>query len=404
MSGTNIGRYHKVSYLGGGSYGNVYACTANGRSYALKSLKLEDVFSNMQEISLLTMMSHPNIAKPIEILPMFDKSRIYIVMPVGHSTLSDAIRSPDRLSEDTIRSIMWQILSALDYMHANGIAHRDLKPGNIIMDGTYIRIIDFGLAHTIIPSSSDTNYSVQTMSHRAPEVFMAQANPTDDNLKRLGLRMDIFSIGIIMYQLFTKRNIYMIGPDWISEKQLQQNIMHLEPYVMDLISKVACSDRAKAVMHGMLQFDPALRSTSSTLMNMEWFKDMHYRMPEYISYPHVTIDYNNDLVKKAYTMMNTHNVLFNCKYSDNILTYALKLITLMIPKMADMTVSFDAMVHILLRIAAMEIDEKQYYINMNASKRTKTDIACTFYGMDSTLLVQTYNIFGALGYNHIVVK
>lgn len=398
----SIGRYTVVSRLGSGSYGNVYACIANNRSYAIKSLEINNIYNNMEEISLMTMMSHPNIAKPIEILTMTAISRVYIVMPVGHNTLSQLTYSPDPSSEDTIRIIMWQLLSALDYMHSNNIVHRDLKPGNIILDGAYVRIIDFGMSHMMHRNMRDTNYIVQTYTYRAPEVFLAQKDRSRDANSRMGTKMDIFSLGVIMYQMFTKQHIYAKGDTIIAEDELRKLIPAYEPIVMDLISKMQCSESARVVMRNMLQFDPDKRTSASVTMNMDWFSGMNYHQAELILYPQVSVDHSNSIIQRASFIMQKRNEEYMCKYASEVSEYALKLLTILIPKIEHLGIDTDTLVYLLLRIAAMEMNENQFLIDSITNNTIRTNAMCTFSRMNPINIENVYTIYRALGYNHLV--
>ena len=108
-----------------------------------------------QEISVLSMMDHPNIIKYVE---SFEDNRyMYIVTEYVHSSrdlkdiLAEVAEQWDGqtplLSVSDVRKIMKMVLSGVTHMHANHVVHRDLKPGNCLLDDKFeLNIIDFGLA------------------------------------------------------------------------------------------------------------------------------------------------------------------------------------------------------------------------------------------------------------------
>lgn len=170
-SNSMIGRYRVVRILGEGTYGEVYLVQAGGNNYAIKRVSFSQPMQTLWEISLYNLMSHPKIASPFETFPSSDYSHMYIVMPEAERTLHTAI--PTRMSETDIRLISWQLLSAMDYIHSNNIVHRDLKPRNILLDDLRVMLIDFGLARFLGQEIDATSLSIQTYTHRAPEVYEA---------------------------------------------------------------------------------------------------------------------------------------------------------------------------------------------------------------------------------------
>ena len=125
----------------------------------------------------------------------------YLVMEYLEGEDLQMIASSDReltLLEKT--SIMSQVAEGLQHAHHNGIVHRDVKPANIMIlkDGT-VKIMDFGIARALVDSARLTQHGslLGTLSYMAPEVFQG----TDvDHL------CDIFSLGVIFYELFTSRH------------------------------------------------------------------------------------------------------------------------------------------------------------------------------------------------------
>ncbi|NXT23890.1 MK12 kinase, partial [Syrrhaptes paradoxus] len=116
-----------------------------------------------RELRLLKHMKHENVI----ILSFFFLS--YFVMPFMGTDLSKIMKH-EKLTEDRIQFLVYQMLKGLKYIHSSGIIHRDLKPGNLaVNEDCELKILDFGLArHT---DSEMTGYVV-TRWYRAPEVIL----------------------------------------------------------------------------------------------------------------------------------------------------------------------------------------------------------------------------------------
>lgn len=124
--------------------------------------------------------------------PAFD----YIVMEyvAGHS-VNDYLKRPGQLSTNDVLCLMFQLLDALHYAHESGVVHRDIKPANLMVsaDGR-LKITDFGIARTETSQITRINTVVGSPGYMAPEQY------TGGPLDR---RVDVFSAGVMLYQLLT---------------------------------------------------------------------------------------------------------------------------------------------------------------------------------------------------------
>ena len=200
-----IGKYQILRKLGDGATSEVYLCHDEfaGRDVAVKIVyqeRLNDpqggkVFRKIfvTEASLAGKLAHPHIAQIYDAVVGDQMS--YIVMEyVPGGTLEAACQPESLLALDKIVEIIFKCTRALDFAHKLGVTHRDIKPANIlIVGGTDIKITDFGSA---IMNSGDTT---QVTGVGSPAYMSPQ------QIKELAVdhRTDIYSLGVVMYQLLT---------------------------------------------------------------------------------------------------------------------------------------------------------------------------------------------------------
>jgi serine/threonine protein kinase len=204
LTGRQFGQYQIVASLGEGGMAAVYKAyqPAMERFVAVKVLprhmaSAEFVIRFRREARMLAQLQHPHI------LPVFDYGEAddypYIVMPFVHSgTMADILHTR-RLSFLEVRRIMTQIGDALSYAHARGMIHRDIKPSNILIDerGNCL-LTDFGLAR-MVQGSTQLTTSGTIMGTPA---YMSPEQGAGSNVDH---RSDIYSLGIILYEVVTGR-------------------------------------------------------------------------------------------------------------------------------------------------------------------------------------------------------
>jgi eukaryotic-like serine/threonine-protein kinase len=200
----NYGRYQIVKEVGRGSMGVVYeALDPNiDRIVALKVLRQDRITSEtfvkrfLKEARVIGRLSHPNIVTIYDVGE--DQETVYIAMEFLHGvTLSDFIKDK-RLDAQEVVELGTQIAETLDYAHQKGVIHRDIKPSNIVVQpDSRIKITDFGIAHIDDASSTTQTQAgdiLGTPAYMSPEQLQGQA---------IDGRSDIFSLGVILYELST---------------------------------------------------------------------------------------------------------------------------------------------------------------------------------------------------------
>jgi len=192
-----FGRYIRTSMLGQGGAGEVWKAwdTVLERWVALKFLKFEDneeLTRLKREAQTAARLSHPHIAAVFEIAEA--NGRTFLVMEfIDGQTLATYPRNDHR----KLVSLMREISQAIQYAHDQGVVHRDIKPGNIMVDTSgRPYIMDFGLARHVDSDRTAGEYILGTPSYMSPEQARGGA---------IDARSDVYSIGATLYELLSDR-------------------------------------------------------------------------------------------------------------------------------------------------------------------------------------------------------
>lgn len=206
---TRIDRFKIIRNLGRGSQGVVYLAQDPrlDRLVAIKTLDLQITGDDrharlVKEARTVSKFQHPNIVTVYE-AGEYEGSPYLVFEYVDGSSLKDLLKREGVLPIHRSLSLLSRVLAGVAYAHQKGIIHRDLKPSNIIIDRNDIpRIMDFGIS-SLAGAEKDM---AGTFSYMSPELFSQPA---------LSFQSDIFSLGLILYEMLTGR-LAFVAPDQIS--------------------------------------------------------------------------------------------------------------------------------------------------------------------------------------------
>lgn len=199
-----LGPYRLLRLLGKGGLGEVYqALDAQGRHVALKTLRLGDdkqglaAQAFMREAELGQRLDHPNIVKVLG--AGLHEGYAYLVMEyvAGHDLRLHTQATRLLPTADVLR-IVEQVAQAVAAAHAHGVIHRDLKPGNVLIDPDHdrVKVADFGLARLGDVFRSRTGIIAGTPRYMSPEQLAETS---------IGAASDLYAIGVMLFELLTAR-------------------------------------------------------------------------------------------------------------------------------------------------------------------------------------------------------
>lgn len=250
-----LDKYQITRVIGKGSSGVVYEGfdASLQRKVAIKVVRSEGfdpeetVMKSRFEREALAVagLSHPNIVTIFD-YGEFKKSPAIVMEYARGRTLKEYVDKGKPLAIKEIVSIMSQILDALTYCHKRNIIHRDIKPANMILtDDNVVKVMDFGVAHVDSSELTRTGAIIGTPSYMSPEQFSG---------RKVDGRSDIFSTGVILYELLTGERPF-IGASITS---IMHDVVNIQPRVPSKVNN-RISAAFDSVIRKALAKDPDKR-------------------------------------------------------------------------------------------------------------------------------------------------
>ena len=272
-------RYEILEVIGSGGMAMVYKarCHRLNRLVAVKILK-DDFFQDEEfrrrfhaESQAVAMLSHPNIVSVYDVATSDDAD--YIVMElIDGITLKQYMEKKGVLNWKETLHFAIQIGKALDHAHSRGIIHRDIKPHNVmVLKNGSVKVTDFGIARVMSNSNSLTKEALGSVHYISPE--QAKGGHVDN-------RSDLYSLGVVMYEMMTGR------PPYDGESPVAVAIQHIngKAQIPSALNPNIPGGLEQIIMRAMEQ-NPAKRYPTASAML--------YDMDEFRKNPAILFDYNN---------------------------------------------------------------------------------------------------------------
>lgn len=247
-----------VSILGEGTFGLVLlARMPSGTQVAVKVAQEEDSPHSSRnlrhEAGILCRLKHDHIIQLLQVGQI--GGRLCLLMELANGgNLKSYVMSCGGLEEDEARDLLGQVLGAMEYCHGQRIAHRDLKPRNVLLDSSkQVKVADFGLS-CLLPEGELVVGSCGTLKYSAPEVFLHQ--PYD------AFRADMWSIGVILFWLLTA-DLPFKGAH---KAELQRSVL-CGGYALPFEVSPALED----LQGWLLSWNPKERPTAAQARQHAWF-------------------------------------------------------------------------------------------------------------------------------------
>jgi mitogen-activated protein kinase 1/3 len=250
-------RYQFNKVIGRGAYGVVLSATekATRRDVALK--RVERIFESandakrvLREIRILSRLKHENITNIFDVCAAPEYAQfhsIILVMDLMDTDMFQIINSGQALLADHHRYFIYQLLRGLKYIHSANVLHRDLKPGNLLLNANCdLKIADFGLARVLNPDNPEEDLSeyVATRWYRAPEILLIYAD--------YGPGMDLWSVGCILAELIQRKPLFK-GSSTINQLTVINEIIG-SPTDEDL--ELCTNGKARSFMRSLPRIPP----------------------------------------------------------------------------------------------------------------------------------------------------
>ncbi|EEQ38436.1 hypothetical protein CLUG_02562 [Clavispora lusitaniae ATCC 42720] len=274
-------RWQKGKFIGGGSFGQVYAAVNldTGGVMAVKEIMFHDsqslklIPSISEEMTVLEMLNHPNVVQYFGVEVHRDK--VYLFMEYCEGGSLSSLLAHGRIEDEMVIQVYTlQMLEGLAYLHQSGVVHRDIKPENILLDHNgVIKFVDFGAAKVIAASGKTRNIGHHSRGARSQEnlnsmtgtpMYMSPEVITGQGSSQSGV-VDIWSLGCCVLEMATGRR------PWANLDNEWAIMYHIAAgHKPQLPSHDQLSETGRQFLSRCLEHDPSKRPSAAELLNDPW--------------------------------------------------------------------------------------------------------------------------------------
>ena len=290
-------KYEVLGIVGEGAYGIVYKCLNKETNKYVAVKKFKETQDKLvqktmkRELAMLQMLHHENVVEFQE--SFVSKGNFFLVFEYVEKNLLEVLEeSPHGLSPKLIRSLVYQMCKAVDYLHKNNMIHRDVKPENLLIDEKLnLKLCDFGFARKVKLNKNNNNVDtmtdyVATRWYRSPELLLSGGI--------YGPEVDYWAIGCIMGEL-ADGNPMFPGEDEVDQLDciikilgnLPENLVNMyyenqiyngkellkvkKPETLEKRYLGILSPTAIDFMKGLLELDPSKRLSGENVFKHKYF-------------------------------------------------------------------------------------------------------------------------------------